>query len=111
MILYDNEMSWGYGDGYVVLRALMDEPMIKAIYGEIMIHSTEVVLGDVSSLKVVGVSPWYIIHGRHTRINTSVGTVYDIFLFSWYKIYVYYIFKAIYIIKEILVVFHFVLAW
>ena len=25
MILYDDEMSWGHGDGYVVLRAPMDD--------------------------------------------------------------------------------------
>ena len=37
-------------------------------------------------------------HGRHTWINTSVGSIYDIFWFSWYKnlyvlcfqIYMYY---------------------
>ena len=43
MILYDNEMSWGHGDGYVVLRAPMDRPVIEVAYGEIMIHSTEIV--------------------------------------------------------------------
>ena len=41
IILYDNEMSWGYGDGYIVLQALMDGPMIEATYGETMIHSTK----------------------------------------------------------------------
>ena len=43
MILYDDEMSWGYGDGYVILRAHMDRPVIDAVYEETMIHSTEVV--------------------------------------------------------------------
>ena len=43
MILYDNEMLRGYSDGYVVLRAPMDGPMIEVAYGETMIHSTEIV--------------------------------------------------------------------
>ena len=43
MTLYDDEMSWGHGDGYVVLRAPMDGSMIKVVYGESMIHSTKVV--------------------------------------------------------------------
>ena len=55
-------------------------------------------LRDVSLRRVVGVSLWWITHVRHTRVNTSVGTVYDIFWFSWYKnlyvlcfkIYMYY---------------------
>ena len=41
MILYDDEISWGHGDGYVVLRALMDEPVIEAVYGETMIQFIE----------------------------------------------------------------------
>ena len=43
MVLYDDEMSWGHGDGYVVLRALMDELVIEAAYGETMIHFIETV--------------------------------------------------------------------
>ena len=43
MILYDDEMLWGHGDGYVVLWAPMDGLVIEVAYGEIMIHSTEVV--------------------------------------------------------------------
>ena len=42
-ILYDDEMSWGHGDGYVVLRASIDGPVTEATYRETMIHSTEVV--------------------------------------------------------------------
>ena len=41
MILYDDEMSWEHGDGYVVLQTHMDGPMIEAAYGETMIHSIE----------------------------------------------------------------------
>ena len=71
---------------------------VEATYREIMIHSTMAIFRDVSSRRMVGVLPWYITHSRHTRVNTSVGTVYDIFWFSWYKnlyvlcfqIYMYY---------------------
>ena len=83
---------------------------VEAAYGKTMIHSTEAVLGDVSSGIVVGVSLWYISHSRHTQVNTSVGIVYDIFWFSWYKIYMYYVFKSICIIKGTPVIFDLVLA-
>ena len=43
MILYDDEMSWGYGDGYTVLQAPMDGSVIDVVYRETMIHSIEVV--------------------------------------------------------------------
>ena len=42
-ILYDDEMSWGHSDGYVVLRVLIDGPVIEAAYGQTMIHSTEAI--------------------------------------------------------------------
>ena len=42
-MLYDDEMSWGHGDGYVVLRAPMDGPVIEVIYRETMIHFIETV--------------------------------------------------------------------
>ena len=48
--------TWIYGDGYVVLRGSYEGICVEAAYGEIMIHSTEAVLGDVSLEKVVGVS-------------------------------------------------------
>ena len=67
-------------------------------------------LGDFGSGKVIRMSSWYITYGQHTRVNTSVGTVYDIFWFSWYKIYMYYVLKSICIIKRILVVSDFILA-
>ena len=68
-------------------------------------------LGNVSSERVVGVSSWYITHGRHIRVNTSMGTVYDFFNFHDIKIYMYYAFKSICIIKRTLVVSDFALAW
>ena len=36
-------------------------------------------LRDINLGKVVGVLSWYITHVRHTGVDTSVGTVYDIF--------------------------------
>ena len=39
MILYDNEMSWGHGDGYVVLWVPMEGLVIEAAYEETIIHS------------------------------------------------------------------------
>ena len=42
--LYDDEISWGHGDGYVILQAPMDGLMIEAVYGETMVHSTETVV-------------------------------------------------------------------
>ena len=42
-------------------------------------------MGDDSSKRVVEVLAWCIAHVRHTRVNTSVGTVYIIFWFSTYQ--------------------------
>ena len=43
MILYDNKNSWGHGDGYVVLWALINELVIEVVYEETMIHSTKII--------------------------------------------------------------------
>ena len=43
MTLYDDEMSWRHGDGYVVLRAPIDRSVIEVAYEKTMIHSTEAV--------------------------------------------------------------------
>ena len=53
-MLYDDEMSWGHGDGYVVLRAPMDGPMIEVAYGETMIHSTKAVWEILARKEWVG---------------------------------------------------------
>ena len=74
-----------------------DRPELEAAYGETAISLYRGCLGDISSGRVVGVSTWCITHGRHTRVNTSVGTVY-VFWFSniksicimFSKIYIYY---------------------
>ena len=67
--------------------------------------------GHVSSERVIGVSSWYITHGWHTLVNTNVGTVMIFFGFHDTKIYMYYVFKSICIIKGTLVVSNFILAW
>ena len=72
-------------------------PEIDAAYGEIVISLHRGCLGDVSSGKVVGVSTWCITHGRHTRVNTSVDTVYVFLIFNK-KIYTYYVFKYLYVL-------------
>ena len=62
MILYDDEMSWGHGDVYIVLRALMDGPVIEAVYGETMIHSIKAVVEMLAQEEWLGVTmihhPW-----------------------------------------------------
>ena len=68
-------------------------------------------LRDISSKRVVGVSSWCITYVRHIRVNTSVGTVYDIFLFSWFKNLYVLCFKIYMYYKRNMVVSNFVLAW
>ena len=92
-------------------------PVLEAAYGKIAISLYRGCLGDVSSRRVVGVSTWCITHGRHTRVNTSVGGVnmmhhpwstypdqhqcgHSICIFDFkYKTYTYYVLKSICIIK------------
>ena len=75
-------------------------PEIEVAYGETAISLHQGCLGDVSSGRVVGVSTWCITHGRHTRVNTSVGTVYVLLVFNtksirimFSKIYIYILWK------------------
>ena len=70
---------------------------IEVAYGETDIALHRGCLGDVSSGRMVGVSTCCITHGRHTRVNTSVGTVYEFSIFNtkpicnmFLKIYMYY---------------------
>ena len=72
--------------------------VLEAAYGKIAISLHRGCLGDISSGRVVGVSTWCITHGRHTRVNTSMGTVYVFLIFNT-KIYTYYVLKSICIIK------------
>ena len=59
-------------------------------------------LGDDSSGRVVGVSTWCITHVWHTRVKTSMSSVYVISWFSRYKhLYICILFsKSIYSIKK-----------
>ena len=59
-------------------------PVIEVAYGEMIFSLHRDCLGDDSSGRVVGVLAWCIAHIWHTRVNTSVGSVY-IFWFSIYK--------------------------
>ena len=111
MVLCDDEMSWGHDDGYVVLRAPMDGPVIEATYGEIMIHSTEAVWKMLVWEEWWGVvmiqHPW----SKNPVQHTGVGTIFDTFWFSWYEKLCIMFFKSICIIKGILVVSDLILAW
>ena len=85
MVLYDDEMSWGHGDGYVVLWAPMDGSVIEAAYGETIIHSTKAVWEILAREEWLGcrhdTSPMVDILGP-----TLVWAPYMIFFwFSWYK--------------------------
>ena len=76
-------------------------PVIEVAYGEMIFSLHRDYMGDDSSGRVVGVSAWCIAHIWHTRVNTSVGTVYIIFWFSNIKICVCILFsKSICNIKE-----------
>ena len=68
--------------------------VLEVAYGETIIHC----LGDFSLGRVVGVSTWYITHGRHTRVNTSVGTIYGIFRFYKYKSLYVLCFENLYVL-------------
>ena len=103
IILYDDEMSWGHGDGYVVLQAPMDGPVTEVAYGEIMIHSTEAIWELLAREEWLGCrhdsSPMVDILG-----STPMWAQYIVF-FGFHDIKIY-----IYIIKWTLVVFDFILA-
>ena len=58
-------------------------------------------MGDDSSRRVVGVSAWCIAHVGHTRVNTSVGSVYVISWFSRYK----HLYKCILFLKSIYILY------
>ena len=70
-------------------------PVIEVAYGEMILSLHRGCMGDDSSKRVVGVSTWCIAHVWHTRVNTSVGVVYIIFVVcKIYKpMYMYIVFK------------------
>ena len=58
-------------------------------------------MGDDSSRRVVGVSVWCIVHVRHIRVNTSLGSIYIIFLICFQDVkpmYTYNVFKNLYVV-------------
>ena len=89
----------------------MDGLVIEAAYGKIMIHSTEAV-EDMLAQK-----EWLECHHDTSSMvdipgSTLVWALYMIFFgFHDIKIYMYYVFKSICIIKRILVVSNFILVW
>ena len=78
-------------------------PMIEVAYGEMIFSLHRSCIGDDSSGRVVGMSAWCIAHVWHTRVNTSVGSIYIFFFwFSTYQnLYICITFsKPIYSIKN-----------
>ena len=77
---------------YVLLWMVCDRNRIWGDY--VSLHRGN--LEDISSERVVEVLSRYITHGRHTRINTSVGTIsehwwsYKNLYVLYFKIYTYY---------------------
>ena len=85
--MYDHEFDT---DFYlmVMLRSttgLYGRLVIEVVYREMIFSLHRDCMADDSSERVVGVSTWCIAHVWHTRVNTSVGSVYIIFWFSRYK--------------------------
>ena len=79
---------------------LYGRPVIEVAYGEMIFSLHRGCMRDDSSRRVVGMSAWCIAHVWHTRVNTSVGSVYIIFWFYDIKIYIHIMFqKLIHIIK------------
>ena len=64
--------------------------------GRVYFHSTEVVWEMVAREEWLGCRH-AVAHVGHTRVNTSVGSTYLFLGFSFYKIYMYYVFKTKYI--------------
>ena len=77
---YDHDMSFHL---IVMLRSITGPygwPMIEIAYGEMIFSLHRGCMEDDSSRRVVGVSAWCITHVWHTRVNTSMGSVYIYFL-------------------------------
>ena len=103
---------WDVFEKWWCLRSITGSygrPEIDVAYGETDIAFHRGCLGDVSSGRVVGVSTWCITHGRHTRVNISVGTVYLFLTFNTNSIRIMF-WKSICIMKKTLVVFDVVLS-
>ena len=95
--LYDD---YDYDIGFYVMVMLRSTtspyrwPMIEVAYGEMILSLHRGYIGDGSSGRVVGVSAWCIAHVRHTRVNTSVGSMYYFPIFQYIKpMYMYIVLK------------------
>ena len=93
--IYNDFTMMRCNEDMVMLRSTTGpygRPVIEVAYGEMILSLHRGCMGDDSSGKVVGVSTWCIAHIWHTRINTSVSSMYIIFWFLRYKnLYIYVI--------------------
>ena len=67
-----------YGDDYVVLRASMDDLWQRSHMGRCYFHSTEAVWELTAREEWLGCRH-DVAHVGHTRVNTSVGSLYTVF--------------------------------
>ena len=76
--------------------------VIEVAYGEMIFSLHWSCMGDDSSKKVVGVSAWCIAHVQHTRVNTSVNSMYYFSVFNIQNLCICILFflKSICNIKE-----------
>ena len=109
-----NVLMRGHVD-LVMLRSTTSpygRPVIEVAYGEMIFSLHRDCMGDDSLGRVVGVSVWCIANVWHIRVNTSVGSVYIIFWFLWYKnLYTYYVLKTYIYYKRTLVCWALVWFW
>ena len=95
---WDDMRSWFYGEGYVELRAPMDEPMWKPHMERLWFIPSRLFWEMLAREEWLGCRHDASPHGRHTWVNTSVGLRICYFLVWWYKnlyvlcfqIYMYY---------------------
>ena len=86
-MLLHNDLIKGHVD-LMMLRSTMSSygwPVLEVAYGETLFSLHWGCIGVDSPRRVVGVSTWCIAHVWHTRVNTSVSSVYIIFWFSTYQ--------------------------
>ena len=69
----------------VMLRNIIGpyrRPVIEVAYGEMILSLYRGCMRDDSLRRVVEVSVWYITYVWHTRVNTSVGSMYYFSVFN-----------------------------
>ena len=108
---YDHDMSFHL---MVILRSTTSpngRPIIEVAYEEMIFSVYRGCMGDDSLRRVVRVLAWCIIHVWHTRVNTSVGSIYIFSVFSRYKNIYVLCFQIFMYYKRALVDSDLVLAW